>query len=607
MSTQVLRQWGVTPPISSALPTDPEIAANNSLVEELKRQNNFESPEETYKRTTVLESLQRITTEFVRGVSRKRGLGDNIANNAGGKIFTYGSYRLGVYGPGSDIDTLVVVPKHVSREDFFDDFPPLLKKMAPEGAIGELTPVPDAFVPIIKFEYSGISIDLIFARLAIPQVPLDLNLKDKGLLRGVEERDLRSLNGTRVTDEILELVPQQKVFKVALRAVKLWAQRRAIYANVMGFPGGVAWAMLVARVCQLYPQATSAVVVGKFFRIIGQWSWPQPVLLKSIEDGPLSVRVWNPKIYTGDRYHLMPIITPAYPSMCATHNITMSTKKIISREMGRGAELVDRILTKQLQWKDLFSRHAFFTNGFKYYLGIVAASRSKQAQLVWSGLVESKVRLLVASLETVESIELAHPFNKGFDRVHQCRSEDEVDRIANGDMQFQSADVKTETTDLKADPKHDAVAQGGGDNVEMSTGTENEGTADTGVLTVYTTTYYIGIELVADGTKQLDISYQTREFKDVCTGWQQYNAALNSLNIVHTRNYDLPDDVFAPGENKPARLKTKKSRKLGAASKKRSFSTSEQEEAAKGETKRRQPSNGLQAVPKRGTFQLPAG
>ena len=64
----------------------------------------------------------------------------------------------------------------------------------------------------------------------------------------------------------------------------------------MGFPGGVAWAMLVARVCQLYPQATGSVIIGKFFRIIGKWGWPQPVLLKAIEDGPLQVRVWNPKV-----------------------------------------------------------------------------------------------------------------------------------------------------------------------------------------------------------------------------------------------------------------------------------------------------------------------
>jgi poly(A) polymerase len=126
---------------------------------------------------------------------------------------------------GSDIDTLVVVPKHINRDDFFEHFPRLLEEMSPKGAIEELKPVTDAFVPIIKLEYSGISIDLIFARLLISSVPLSLDLKDKGLLRGLDETDLRCLNGTRVTDEILTLVPQVKTFRHALRAIKLWAQR----------------------------------------------------------------------------------------------------------------------------------------------------------------------------------------------------------------------------------------------------------------------------------------------------------------------------------------------------------------------------------------------
>lgn len=126
---------------------------------------------------------------------------------------------------GSDIDTLIVAPKHVMIDDFFSDFPPILERMSPPGAIEKMTPVPDAFVPIIKLEFSGISIDLIFARLILPSVPLNLDLKNNDYLRGLDDKEVRSLNGTRVTDQILELVPQQKTFRIALRAIKLWAQR----------------------------------------------------------------------------------------------------------------------------------------------------------------------------------------------------------------------------------------------------------------------------------------------------------------------------------------------------------------------------------------------
>lgn len=283
----------------------------------------------------MLNLLQNVTHEFVKTVSRKKGLSPAAVEAAGGKIFTYGSYRLGVYGPGdvyrvgdtvlctnnfriigSDIDTLVLGPKHVVIEDFFSDFPPVLERMAPPGAIEKITPVPDAYVPIIKLELSTISIDLIFARLIVHSIPMNLDLKNNDYLRGLDEREVRSLNGTRVTDEILQLVPEEKTFRYALRAIKLWAQRkrlshnllwisadsvlrdlgRAIYSNIVGFPGGVAWAMLVARVCQLYPHATGSVIVGKFFRIMNKWAWPQPVLLKPIEDGPLQMKVWNPKV-----------------------------------------------------------------------------------------------------------------------------------------------------------------------------------------------------------------------------------------------------------------------------------------------------------------------
>lgn len=184
------------------------------------------------------------------------------------------------------------------------------------------------------------------------------------------------------------------------------------------------------------------------------------------------------QIYKSDSYHLMPIITPAYPSMCATHNITRSTKEIINRELKRGGNITDQIMMGKAQWKDLFVKHTFFTEGYKYYLSIISASTTREAQNTWSGLVESKVRLLVAGLEGHDSISLAHPFNKGFERVHECKTDDEIDKAKGGSLEFQIREIPTETTKPNS-------AANDGPMVE----TDGKKTI------VYTTTYYIGLEL----------------------------------------------------------------------------------------------------------------
>jgi poly(A) polymerase len=202
-----------------------------------------------------------------------------------------------VIGPGSDIDTLVVGPSNITRDDFFQYMPEVLSKMAPEGAIEDLTPKPEAFTPIITLKYSGIDIDLLYGRVAsASQIPKDMSLLDMNLLRGLTDPEVRCLNGVRTAEEIMNLVPQVAVFRVALRVVKLWAGRRAITGNIFGFPGGVAWAILVARICQLYPKATSSTIVLKFFRIMEKWQWPMPVMLKMVEPGTLGLRTWNPKV-----------------------------------------------------------------------------------------------------------------------------------------------------------------------------------------------------------------------------------------------------------------------------------------------------------------------
>lgn len=466
----------------------------------------------SHARTEVLNTLQRVAQQLVQLVGKKKGIPPNILESAGGRVVPYGSFRLGVYGPGtwpsfatgtymltppgSDIDTLMVGPKHVHRNDFFEHMRELITKAFGADAIGEFTPVTDTSVPIIKTKLVGISIDLIYCSLMVSSVPAGLELTDNALLKGLDETDLRCVNGTRVTDMILQLVPQGKTFRHALRAVKHWAKQRAIYGNIVGFPGGVAWAMMVARICQLYPRATGSLIVSRFFHIMKSWKWPQPVLLTQVDSGPPGIaKVWNPKIYPGDKRHIMPVITPAFPSMCATHNVGHSTLMVIQRELNRASELVNGIFAGTKQWKDLFIPHTFFSEGYKHYISVNSASRTKEAQEIWSGFVESRLRRLVTGLETSQtSVQLAHPFMKGFKRVHHCKNDEEIDAVLQGSLQFQAKDSKTETTDDAKYAKQQAAAQeGSAEKLEMPAA-QVESNGD-GTESIHTTTFYVGIGL----------------------------------------------------------------------------------------------------------------
>lgn len=55
----------------------------------------------------------------VRNALIPQGDPETHARNRRAKILTFGSYRLGVNGRGADIDTLLVCPTVVTREDFF--------------------------------------------------------------------------------------------------------------------------------------------------------------------------------------------------------------------------------------------------------------------------------------------------------------------------------------------------------------------------------------------------------------------------------------------------------------------------------------------------------
>eukprot|EP00933_Yihiella_yeosuensis_P011945 TRINITY_DN119855_c0_g1_i1.p1 TRINITY_DN119855_c0_g1~~TRINITY_DN119855_c0_g1_i1.p1 ORF type:complete len:343 (-),score=34.64 TRINITY_DN119855_c0_g1_i1:88-1116(-) len=228
----------------------------------------------------------------------------------------------------------------------------------------------------------------------------------------MDEKSVRCMNGFRVADQILQLVPNQETFRRTLRFIKYWARQRGIYSNILGFFGGITWSLLVARTCQLYPYYAPSQLVGRFFRLYYQWNWTKPVMLCDIIDpasvpGMTSFKVWNPARNPADRAHVMPVITPAFPSMNSTHNVTETTKRILLEEFRRGAEVVKDVESQKASWGAIHEPLPFFT-AYRHFLMLEVLSKSEEVFNKFSGWVESKLRILIMQLEPITGL-LIHP------------------------------------------------------------------------------------------------------------------------------------------------------------------------------------------------------
>jgi poly(A) polymerase len=152
----MMNKFGVTETISTEFPTLKDKELTDKLEETLRKYAVFESDSELRQRMDVLHKINQLFKDWIKKISVSKNMPEEIADKVGGKVCTFGSFRLGVNSQGGDIDTLCIAPRHIDRNDFFTSFAELLKKQ-PE--VKKLLVIEEAFVPVIKTEFDGIEVN----------------------------------------------------------------------------------------------------------------------------------------------------------------------------------------------------------------------------------------------------------------------------------------------------------------------------------------------------------------------------------------------------------------------------------------------------------------
>ncbi len=148
-----------------------------------------------------------------------------------------------------------------------------------------------------------------------------------------------------------------------------------------------------------------------------------------------------------------------------------------------------------------------------------------------SSAVESKLRQLVAKLEVIDTLARVHPFIKGFDRTYYALTDEDQGSIVVGNpseaLQHRAA------VDVKDNPN---------------------------ATPIYTTTYYIGLEIAKPGAKEgerpdqattthgttapastgprrLDISQPTSDFMKLARSWEYYKNDIMGIAVRHIKRF----------------------------------------------------------------------
>ena len=225
---------GITPPLSNLEPNEIDLLVNEALNTYLLLQGEeiYETEAGEVRRNNTIRKLEGIVKNWVNQVGNaleEEEVGgeveivggggakkNNTTNNKeyGAQLTIFGSQRLGVHNASADIDVLCIAPEFITRELFFEKFVDLLRHRTDTSLVFA---IPDAYTPVVKFNFKNTPIDMLFVSLPVKGISRSIDTLDISYLKRLDEKGVRSINGPRVAEYILKLVPNEQNFRTTLK------------------------------------------------------------------------------------------------------------------------------------------------------------------------------------------------------------------------------------------------------------------------------------------------------------------------------------------------------------------------------------------------------
>ena len=326
------------------------------------------------------------------------------------KLLPYGSYSQGTSQNVDDVDVQLCCPDWIDIEiDFFGTFVSLISE---NSNFTSVIPIKKTIAPIIKLEYGKLNMDQAFCSasfdLSIVDSEFEKTLNDNRLLLQIEEKSIRAYNAWRnghlILNSIKETInertsnfqnnynmfndkipdinegtlndntaqnfitnipnlePEERLnnFRIAVKVLKLWAMRRGIYSNILGYLGGMSLAIQAAKISQMFPNYGPTKQIERFFFIYQFFPWndtPQRIVKECTNLDLMECLKSSKGYFKRDDINnslsnkkTQNIITPAFPEMNCAYSITDSQEKIVTKNIIEAFKIVRLIQENEIQW-----------------------------------------------------------------------------------------------------------------------------------------------------------------------------------------------------------------------------------------------------------------